>query len=210
MGMIRCDANEHFYDPTKHSSCPYCTTNRATDEGTMAMDMGNKTGNEDKTKLRDERNPADNDSPYNTDGAGSNPDATVGVWGNKKTTTSETEQRAIFEEAPVVGWIVVVSGEGQGKDFRIIPGINTIGRDTKNTIMIDTGDNAISRDAHCIIEYDIKNNDFYLERGSNSTHLNGGRVGGDGTKLEMGDTIEIGDTKLRFVPLCDNEFNWDM
>ena len=68
----------------------------------------------------------------------------------------------------------------------------------------------ISRQKHCIIEFDTKNRKFYLERGESSTYLNNERVGGDGRLLKPNDIIEIGATKLRFIPFCNDDFCWEV
>lgn len=252
MRKVKCDANEHYYDADKYSSCPYCAANRGTREATvpdredsyeikteinpsnhnMEGDIptelkGEKNGpyvGEDEPKTKPtidtrpynyanqdpsysyipgvDKNPASEPKPYTDDEP-----KTIGTWDNVATIISADKDK-IFQKAPVVGWLVIVEGNQIGRDFRIIPGLNTIGRDKDNTIVIDNQDKSISRNRHCLVEYDMKNNNYYIERGGNNTYLNGDRVGGEGVKLNSGDTIEIGETKLRFIPLCSSEFNW--
>lgn len=212
MPMIRCDADEHYFDDSKHSSCPFCGNSRTEEDKTVVkFDRGNR----DKTVIRDNPNSTPvkmgkkEEKPMKTNS--DNP-KTIAPWQRKKVSSEKetSNSKASFNGAPVVGWLVIVVGEHQGEDFRIIPGINTVGRGTDNTIVIDTGDAEISRDKHCIIEYDVKNSKFYVERGTTTTYLNDSRVGGDGTELKVGDIIELGMTKLKFIPFCSSDFCWDM
>jgi len=209
--MRRCDANEHYYDDSKHSSCPFCGGNRGNEDKTSLMPNNRRddTDKTDDTVIAKKKPNIEENIKVNDD----NPKTTV-TWGNKKhkdTTASnnETAQKD-FSNAPVTGWLVIVEGNQIGKDFRLIPSINNIGRDSSNHVSIDTGDNSISREKHCLIEYHVKSKKFYLEKVNNSTDLNGNRVGGDGIELNSGDIIEIGNTKLKFIPFCSDEFSWDI
>lgn len=207
MAMVRCDANEHHYDNSKHSSCPHCTSGRGNDDKTSLI-RGNKT-NETPSKPNVEkeiviRKPS---IPSSSDGG----PKTVAPWMRKgKINNEKPQESSAYSNAPVVGWLVLIEGEQKGRDFRIIPEINTIGRGTQNTINIDNGDKEIAREKHCLIEYDIKSGEFVLERGSKSTYHNDKGVRGDGKVLEVGDIIEIGSTKLKFIPFCNSDFCWEM
>lgn len=161
--MRRCDANEHFYDETKHSSCPFCATPH---------------------------------SSY-TIGRGAASEQTVAAWDTPKA------------KAPVVGWLVIVEGEGSGKDFRLTPGVNTLGRAAGNAVALDFGDETISRERHCTVVFDYQNQLFFLQHGegTNLTYLNG-NVLLQPSPLRRGDIIGVGKTTLRFIPFCDHDFNW--
>ena len=210
MAMVRCDANEHHYDNSKHSSCPHCTSGRGNDEKTSTRDKPRpkiEITSEQDTFRRNTKPQTNNYNPLKDSGP-----KTVAPWARKKTKKDEStsEAQSSYSGAPVVGWLVLVEGEQKGRDFRLIPEINTIGRGSQNTINIDNGDNEIAREKHCLIEYDIKSGEFILERGSKSTYHNDKGVRGDGKVLELGDIIEIGSTKLKFIPFCNNEFCWEM
>ncbi len=218
--MTRCDANEHYFDNNKHSKCPFCTSESNSDKKTSVLRSKSELG---KTKYLDidtKNISKDTPIPKKEENSMSESDPkTTAPWQRKKTKaeTNETTEsscidsvQASFSNAPVVGWLVIVEGNHKGQDFRIIPGINAIGRDKSNNICVDTGDQEISRERHCIIEFDVKNSKFYLERGATTTYLNDNRVGGDGSELSIGDIIEIGATKVKFVPFCSAEFCWDM
>jgi hypothetical protein len=110
----------------------------------------------------------------------------------------------------VAGWLVVIEGPGRGCTCEIFFGMNSIGRGSGERISLDFGDTAISREAHAYLVFDEKQSDFYLQHGgkSNLVRLNGAPVLAP-QPLKNGDTIEIGDTKLRFVPLCGDDFTWE-
>ena len=182
MAMIRCDANEHYFDETKHSKCPFCK-GKSNAEKTVLMTSFPKE-RELTTIMEDDSK-------------------TVAPW--QREAKEKTKE---YNKAPIVGWLVIIEGNHKGEDFRIIHGINSIGRERSNTICLNIDDNEISRETHCIIEFDSKNSKFYLERGTTTTYLNDARVGRDGTLLKMNDIIEIGSTKLRFIPFCGEDFSW--
>lgn len=105
---------------------------------------------------------------------------------------------------------MVVAGAGFGQSVVVGTGQNQIGRDRGNRIALPFGDQTISREKHAILTYDPKKREFWIansQDGSNLTYLNGDAVMMP-TQLSAGDEIEIGDTKLRFVPLCGADFDW--
>lgn len=110
---------------------------------------------------------------------------------------------------PVVGWLVVVDGPGRGTAIAIGYGNNRVGRDSGEDIVLDFGDGQISRENHAVITYDGKNRRFYIQQGAgrNLTHLDDELVM---TPMEMkgAEIVHMGDTQMRFVPLCGPEFDW--
>ena len=110
---------------------------------------------------------------------------------------------------PVCGWLVVVDGPGLGSAVTVGYGNNRIGRDAGEDIVLDFGDAQISRENHAVLTYDGKNRRFYVQQGGgrNLTHVNQELVL---TPVEIagGEIIQMGDTKLKFVPLCGEEFDW--
>ncbi|WP_202941136.1 MULTISPECIES: FHA domain-containing protein [Alteromonas] len=113
---------------------------------------------------------------------------------------------------PVSGWLVVVKGSGKGHFLKLGFGQNSIGRGPTERVSINFGDGQISRSNHATISYDPRGNQFYIQPGS-------------GTNMTYIDTqptpvlqpmvlppfshISIGETTLRFVPLCGEQFTWD-
>jgi hypothetical protein len=114
------------------------------------------------------------------------------------------------EMDPVVGWMVVLSGPGRGNSRRLGYGQNSVGRDKGERVSLDFGDASISRSKHCFILYEPRKRQFYLRPGdgANLTYHNGELLA-DSKSLSPSDIIEVGSTKLRFVPLCGPEFDWE-
>lgn len=109
-----------------------------------------------------------------------------------------------------VGLVMVIKGPGVGECFALKSGMSQIGRGDDQAVSLDFGDMAVSRSNHAAIVYDADEHTFLLGHGgkSNIVRLNGKPV--VSTKdLTDGDTIEIGDTQMRFVALCSHKFNWD-
>lgn len=118
--------------------------------------------------------------------------------------------------APVVadrfptGWIVVVDGPGRGASFSLHAGVSQIGRGEDQTVRLDFGDTSISRNNHAAVAFDPEQNKFFLGHGgkSNLVRLNGKPVLST-EEMSDGDEIRIGETSLKFVALCGDEFTWN-
>lgn len=114
-----------------------------------------------------------------------------------------------FNTEPVVGWFVCVEGPDKGKDYRILAKNNSIGRGDMNDICIK-GDPSIARENQGRLGYDVKHNAFHIIPGESANNI---YIGDDPvylpTKLEPRQIIEIGDTKLMFIPFCDDKFTWE-
>ena len=111
---------------------------------------------------------------------------------------------------PPVGWLVVVSGPGQGRTMTLGHGMNPIGRDRGERVCIDFGDRMISRRHHAVVIYDPRGKKFYLQHGGgkNLTYLGDAPVLVP-TALPGFSKITIGETVLVFVPLCGERFDWE-
>ncbi|MBV7396959.1 FHA domain-containing protein [Mameliella sp. DP3N28-2] len=108
-----------------------------------------------------------------------------------------------------IGWIVVIDGPGRGACFTLTAGLSTIGRDADQTVTLDFGDTAISRERHVAIAYDEEDNRTYVGHGgkANIVRLNDKPLLST-EELQHGDSIRIGKTVLRFVGFCDDGFSW--
>lgn len=107
------------------------------------------------------------------------------------------------------GWIVVVDGPGRGTSFTLHSGVSQIGRGEEQAVRLDFGDTSISRNNHAAVAYDDEQGKFFLGHGgkSNLVRLNDMPVLST-EELTNGDKIRIGETTLRFVALCGEEFTW--
>lgn len=122
---------------------------------------------------------------------------------------SSASEKIINTSDPVVGWLVAISGMHLGESFQLYAGKNTIGRSSNNKITIGL-DKSISRDNHVTIIYEPKRREFYLQSGNSEglTYLNDSFVNGSHL-IYKNDIVEIGATKLIFIPLCGVDFSWE-
>lgn len=109
-----------------------------------------------------------------------------------------------------VGWLVVVNGPGKGAAFTLFNGVSMIGRGDNQTVRLDFGDNSISRENHAAIAFDPEQSEFFIGHGgkANLVRRNNRPVLAT-EELGAGDLIRIGETTLRFVPLCGPDFSWN-
>lgn len=110
---------------------------------------------------------------------------------------------------PVVGWLVVVQGKGQGCSVRLGYGINSIGRSNTNRVSLNFGDNEISPERHIVLTYDTRQREFFIQQGEGKTlaYVDGFPLS-QSTILEDRSTIELGETRLKLVTLCGPNFDW--
>jgi hypothetical protein len=178
MAMTRC-AEGHFYNAEQHSACPYC--------GIPEL-IGPTV-------------------PYPPPGGGQKKGAGgKGVSIEKGGTVRIVQNQLGFD--PTVGWLVCIEGPDRGRDYRIRSGRNFIGRGEQMDICIE-GDPSITRERHATVSHDPKQGRFMLLPGDGSglTYLNEGTVDVP-VELKARDTIELGETKLVFVPFCGEDFKW--
>lgn len=107
------------------------------------------------------------------------------------------------------GWLVVKDGPGKGAAFTLTQGVSQIGRGVDQTVALDFGDMAISRQNHAAIAYDPSSHRFHIGHGgkSNLVRLNGKPLLSTET-VGDGDEIQIGETTLLVKVLCCPAFNW--
>lgn len=110
---------------------------------------------------------------------------------------------------PVVGWLVCVEGAARGSDYRIRAGYNYIGRAEHMDICV-RGDNTIGRERHALIAYDQEERVFFFgpADGKSIVRLNGKMVMTP-QQIKLHDVLTVGTTKLLFVPLCGEGFDWN-
>jgi hypothetical protein len=185
MEMKQCAQGGHYYDASVHAECPYC--NSTSIGMTMPIDAGRTMP----------LSPGE-DSHTRSSGAG-------GVSDDGRTVAIIKEDLGID---PVVGWLVSVEGKEKGRDYRIHTDNNFIGRSEKMDICI-RGDDTISRENHAVISFDAREKIFYFSPGDGRSIVRlGGKAVFATTQLHAYDMIEIGKTKLVFLPLCGEQFEW--
>jgi len=193
MQMVQCSQGGHYYDASVHAQCPYCTPYAA---GAAPAPYGGDIG------------------------------ATMPIFTEPSQDIGKTQAMTKHEEAaaadmktvalvkdklgfePVVGWLVVLEGKEKGRDYRIQTDNNFIGRGKNMDVCIE-GDDTITRDNHATVSYDSREKFFYLSPGDGKaiTRINDKALFGT-ARLEPYDVIEVGKTKLIFMPLCSDKFEW--
>jgi len=182
--MKRCEAGHH-YDPLLHSSCPYC--------GIPNLDIAptrpRSVPDMDPTVARGLPSPQ----------VGKMPEEGVTVGYYEKTLGLD----------PVVGWLVCAEGPDRGRDYRLHGERNFIGR-AENMDVCIRGDEGISRENHAVITFDPRHQSFKLQPGESRglTYLNGEAVDTPAA-LKAYDAIEMGESRLIFMPFCGENFKWE-
>lgn len=181
--LTRCPEG-HFYDGSKFRTCPFCQQAGPV-KATQPM-----VSPQPADPLRTPEPPA---VPSTT------PDdmvQTVGYYEN-------------MQDQPVTGWLVIVGGPGRGKDFRLRPGRNYIGRSGDMDVVLDA-DQTVSRNKHAIIVFDPVSRATLCQPGESRElfYLNG-RMVTEASALKPRDILSIGKTRLAFIPFCDEGFSWD-
>jgi len=197
--MIKRCSEGHVYDPEKYSSCPHC--------GIPDLDMGKTTPRQSPPPARDDRTrPARR--PEGDKGAGP-----VAQDRGRVVPDDEGRTKAFVREKlgfdPVVGWLVCVDGPDRGRDYRLRSERNSIGRSERMDVCI-RGDETISRDNHAGIVFNPRDKSFVLlpGEGRGLVYL-GGEAVYVPTPLSPYDAVELGKTRLVFVPFCGERFQWD-
>lgn len=187
MGIIQCSKG-HFYDSQTNASCPYCTG--AAGSVGVTQPLGGFAGSRSPF-------PMDQNRGFNN--------VLLGAEDKQKTVALMKKGLGVD---PVVGWLVCIEGVDKGKDYRIRGQRNFIGRSEAMDICIRR-DETISRENHTIISYNEKNNGFKIAPGDSKgiTYLNDEEVL-MAMSIVAYDVIEIGKTKLVFIPLCGERFKW--
>ena len=105
----------------------------------------------------------------------------------------------------------MIEGPGHGSCFTLFNGVSQIGRGEEQAVRLDFGDTSISRNNHAAVAFDDEQTKFFLGHGgkSNLVRLNGRPVLST-EELSHGDAIRIGETTLKFIALCGDDFNWKM
>lgn len=201
--MQRTCSAGHVYDADQFPSCPYCNRNtRAIQFGATAAPAGYGATT----------------APAGYGAAHAGRDDTIGQTvmpeAIRRRMEQERDQRTVGEfkrklgYEPVVGWLVCVEGPEVGKDYRLFGRINSIGRAEGNDVVL-AQEHTVSQKNHVRLAYDAKHNNFQLipGEGTNVTYLNDEPLYVP-QKLNAYDVLEMGDTKLIFVPLCNERFHW--
>jgi hypothetical protein len=109
---------------------------------------------------------------------------------------------------PVVAWLVCLDGPDRGHDYPLRAGENALGRSPSMDVCI-ANDAAVSRERHLIVTFDSVKETFLLLPGESAglLYLNGESIRSP-RHVKRDDVIEVGRTKLVFIPFCDGKYHW--
>ena len=210
--MTRCPEG-HFYDPTKHNSCPWCALPADVEGGektrpvqTMAIEAVAAA-------------PPPLPPPFLPPGRSAGPPPPPPPPPpprkplEKPLEKSGATRRAGAEASgtnsgPVVGWLVCLAGPDRGHDFRLHAEKNFIGRSPLMDVSV-AGDEMVSRDRHALVIFDPKTQVFWAVPGDASglVYLNGDIVNSP-IQMKHDDMLEVGQTKLVLIPFCGEKYSW--
>jgi len=214
-GFKKC-SNGHFYKDDLNA-CPYCpggannTTSGGNDDlgKTMVTSSGNGGGgfssNDSKTEVFGGGNNSSDNTTQVYGGAMNESapkrDLNRTFIGGVDDSVDSNDGQSIKSEPRatrrIVGWIISYDLDPMGVDYRIYEGTNTIGRDTKNTIII-TKDSTISSE-HVTILYKKGKLKIKDRMTANGTFLNGEELEvEEAYDLNDGDDLKVGNTVFKF------------
>ncbi|MBP5418068.1 MAG: hypothetical protein J6Y58_11165 [Clostridiales bacterium] len=111
---------------------------------------------------------------------------------------------------PVVGWFICLKGPNYGESFSIYAGKNSLGRSHSNRICISK-DGSVSREKHAWVIYEPKKRCFFIQPGEASGLIYvDGNIVMNPTEIRGTERIDIGNTTLKLIPLCGEDFSWEM
>ena len=203
MEIKRC-SNGHFYNADRFSDCPHCGGAPASQKKETSE---NFPDDEKTVVLMDES--ATVQIPESLKAAVSNAMA----FNNQADSAEEYKTVGLFSRAmgsePVTGWLVAINGQHFGEDFRLKAGRNFIGRDASMDVCL-SNDTTVSRYKHATIVYDPKNNIYLVQPGESKElcYLNDNVVLCV-QEIRKSDILQLGESKLMFIPCCDETFDWN-
>lgn len=232
MNLSRC-ANGHFFDQEKFPTCPHCVGGAGNDDSNTvaysdsnALGWGNGMvqnnfgfGGGFKTA---ELNADDMTEPLiggqeptvPVGGMEDEDDSTIGIFpgeifgGNKVPMGGNVSPNSKKAGTPCVGWLVAISGEHIGMDYRLKVGKNFIGRDASMDVAL-TNDMSVSRNRHAEVVYEPKAHRYFVQSGDSSSLVyKNNEIVLTPMEIEAYDMITVGEVNLLFMPLCGEKFNW--
>ncbi|MDS4070173.1 MAG: FHA domain-containing protein [Candidatus Competibacter sp.] len=146
-----------------------------------------------------------------SDSAAKSAPATGAVPGSAARSPAAPEPRAAVRDDLtdlIVGWLVIVAGPGRGKVLPLGYGVNDIGRSVGARVRLDFGDAAVAPTNHAAIIYTARSRCFYLAQSVDAEIWLNGHPVRKSVELTGAETLRLGQTHLRFVPLCGPDFDW--
>lgn len=197
--MTRCPEG-HFYDPTKHNSCPWCALPADVEGGEKTRPMAGPP------PLPPPLPPGRVAGPPPPPPPPLPPPPPVPKAGAE--TRRMGVETKVGKNDPVVGWLVCLAGPDRGRDFRLHAEKNFIGRSPLMDVCVP-GDESVSRDRHALVIFDPKKQQFWAVPGDATglLYLNGDVVHAP-APMSADDVLEMGQTKLVLIPFCGAKYSW--
>lgn len=112
-------------------------------------------------------------------------------------------------KGPAVGWLVCTEGPAYGRIYELNKGENRIGGSPDLDIVL-ASDSQAARRCQITVTYDPDKRVFCAGMGETRelSYING-QVLLMSLELQNRDILQVGDTKLMFIPLCGPDFAWE-
>ena len=215
MAVIKCGGCGQYYNDGQYSECQSCGVSpeeviEASNEVTEMLDTSEITASTVALgKYASEESSDSNDSFISGDG---DDQATIALDNIEDDPDDQITVAMVKKDSgidPVCGWFICIDGPDKGRDFRIKTERNFIGRGPNMDIVIN-GDDSISRENHASITFDPRRIKFTIATGEGRglVYLNQEVVDAS-VQVKAYDLIELGETKLMFMPFVSEEFSWD-
>ena len=212
--LIRCEKG-HFYDGDKFAECPHCknlstagkTAGIDTDSVNNMKTVGLDTPQADIKSSVTVSGFCETTEPWTDDMKKNSKKGSDTPYDGEKTVGYYFAE---VKTEPVVGWLVCIGGAALGVSYQLRSGKNFIGRSEAENDIVIKNDMSVSRVKHAIIVYDPKSRRFLTQPGMSSElfYLND-EVVLQAAPMKARDILQIGETKLMFIPLCGPEFTWE-
>lgn len=118
------------------------------------------------------------------------------------------QEEAPVKKEPVTGWLVCTEGGQYGQIFELKKGRNQVGGSADMDIAL-TGDAQVAACCQVLVTYDEEKKAFTANAGEarELSYINGQVLLFD-QELHSRDVIQVGGSKLMFIPLCGPDFSW--
>ncbi len=194
MAIIRCEMG-HFYDDNRDAECPMCRQMKDGAQGDVTEGWdGQRTVSAFYPAAEWQREQTISLELYCREQEDA--ERTIGIFSKMKGNDY------------VAGWLVCVEGPEKGRDYRLYHGFNRLGRGTDMDIFVGE-DPAISREGHCNVVYDAKNNQFLLAPVKGNLIYRDGRLVQFAEQLKTGDRFTAGNSEFEFIAFCREGHTWE-
>lgn len=188
MSIVQCP-NGHFYNNETFKQCPICSGVGSTIPDVAIAAAG--------TVLPGGQSLNEDDGP------------TVLLQADDEAKTVAMYDSQEYSIEPVTGWLVCCEGAERGRDFRLGGGINSIGKGGNNRISLKE-DTIPEGEVAAMLAFAERKRSFLISIPVDSqieVQINGEPLSSQ-TLLQPRDELRIGNTLLRFIPFCDDNFIW--